>query len=477
MLSEFYKFNNMKKPVEKKPEIKEQKTIDSESENQNKNDNNNNKKDKTPGYDELRNIDLEIQKEAQTISLAEQIKMRNEQDKKNKHKDEIIKELHKSKKINLEKFLTRSLNYEQKKRYNIEMQKVKKLQNERETLLDKPILSRKTYEICKNKNQNQPIYLRANKILEERKEEIENLYKISMLPKSVLDTQKSRNAKFRYVKNMNHSMDSINEKKPEEINTQKKTTKEMNDFYFNQEQWFEKTQIKIKINEKMLQNRKNKKNGATFHPLLSKGTKEIIASKYYNDSQLTETTINKNNKNNSMEYDESVFDKLYNEGMIKDAKLQLIQDQYAYDFTPYTNKNKFRNIPSRYYNIPINKKKKKKIKKIVNKSVNNYDNVNIYSKLNQKNNDISFSNNSPQIKSRNKSDLFKDSIDNTKTTDFSGQNWTKSLLKMEQNENNKIPNDKTYHLNVMSSGAWNENVINKVTLNANTRNVINNVMK
>ena len=91
MLSEFYKFNNMKKPVEKKPEIKEQKTIDSESENQNKNDNNNNKKDKTPGYDELRNIDLEIQKEAQTISLAEQIKMRNEQDKKNKHKDEIKK--------------------------------------------------------------------------------------------------------------------------------------------------------------------------------------------------------------------------------------------------------------------------------------------------------------------------------------------------------------------------------------------------
>ena len=178
-----------------------------------------------------------------------------------------------------------------------------------------------------------------------------------------------------------------------------------------------------------------------------------------------------------MEYDESVFDKLYNEGMIKDAKLQLIQDQYAYYFTPYTNKNKFRNIPSRYYNISINKKKKKKIKKIVNKSVNNYDNVNIYSKLNQKNNDISFSNNSPQIKSRNKSELFKDSIDNTKTTDFSGQNWTKSLLKMEQSENNKIPNDKTYHLNVMSSGAWNENVINKVTLNANTRNVINNVMK
>ena len=477
MLSELCKFNNLKMPVEPKRKKKNQKPMESENENRDKNKDNN-KGNKTPNYDELRNIDLEIQKDVPQISLVEQIKIRKEEAQKNVHKNQIINELHKSKKINLEKFLTRSLNYEQKKRYNIEMQKVQKLQNERDSLLEKPVLSQKTLEICKNKKQKQPVYLRTNKILEERKEEIENLSKIFMLPKSIINTQRSRNAQFRYVKNMNHSMDSINAKNPEETNRKKKTIEEMKTFYLDQENWFFKTQDKIKNKEKIIQERMKEENVESFRPLLSKGTQEIIANKYNYENQLTTTTTNK--RSNSIEYTETVFYKLYNERAVKDAKLQLIQDQYAYNFMPYTNKNKFRNIPSRYYNVTIysnkNKIKNKKIQKTVNKSVN-YDSINIYPKLNKKSNDVTFSNNTSQPKSRNKSGLLNESNINTKTTDFTGQNWTKSLLHMDENENNKPPNDFTYHLNVRTSGAWNQNVINKVTLNANTKGVINNIMK
>ena len=37
------------------------------------------------------------------------------------------------------------------------------------------------------------------------------------------------------------------------------------------------------------------------------------------------------------------------------------------------------------------------------------------------------------------------------------------------------PNDNTYHLNIIQSGAWNANYVNKITLNDNTkcRSVIN----
>jgi len=31
------------------------------------------------------------------------------------------------------------------------------------------------------------------------------------------------------------------------------------------------------------------------------------------------------------------------------------------------------------------------------------------------------------------------------------------------------PTDTTYHLNIMQSGAWNDNLVNKITLDGNTK--------
>ena len=46
-------------------------------------------------------------------------------------------------------------------------------------------------------------------------------------------------------------------------------------------------------------------------------------------------------------------------------------------------------------------------------------------------------------------------------------NWRNSLLKMKPFSSE--PTDTTYHLNIMQSGAWNDNLVNKITLDGNTK--------
>jgi hypothetical protein len=52
--------------------------------------------------------------------------------------------------------------------------------------------------------------------------------------------------------------------------------------------------------------------------------------------------------------------------------------------------------------------------------------------------------------------------------------WRNSLLKIKPPVNAEI-NDRTYHLNIMQTSAWNDNFVNKITFdgNAKARSVIN----
>ena len=77
-------------------------------------------------------------------------------------KKKILKELHKKKRINIKKFLTREAGYEQKKIYNLEQQRLKKLEEENKNFRDKPLLSAKTIEICKKKKKEKKAYLFKN---------------------------------------------------------------------------------------------------------------------------------------------------------------------------------------------------------------------------------------------------------------------------------------------------------------------------
>jgi hypothetical protein len=47
-------------------------------------------------------------------------------------------------------------------------------------------------------------------------------------------------------------------------------------------------------------------------------------------------------------------------------------------------------------------------------------------------------------------------------------NWRNSLLKLKSFSTQ--PCDKSYHLNIMQSGAWNDNYVNKIVLNENNEN-------
>lgn len=461
MLSELYSFNGIKKASPpKKTEPKKEKITKQKSRNT---------KQQSENLHDESSVSLELKKEEENISLANKIKQWNlEEERKKKQKEKLLNELHKTKKINLKKFLNRTLNYEQKKQYNIEMRKIKQLQNERDTLLDHPTLSKKTYDLCKEKKKK-PLYLRTNEVIEERNKEIENLSKIYMLPKAILDQQKSRNAKFNFIKKYK-SVDNNNTILS--TTNRKITAKEMNSFYLSQERWYENKENKIQ-NKKMIIDINKENNESTFHPVVNQTTIEYDTNKISQLSQSNHQLRNKSRRTNSLDRNynnkETVFDKLYKQSEEYNDRLQAIQEQYSLNFVPCTNKRKNKKIASKYYNIFLNKSTDnidKNKSKNESKSVD-FDEIKVYSiKNNQK---IIKNNLALNKKNNNKSiDVVDENKVKNKMSNLGKNDWTKTLLKLEKEGENKN-NDYTYHLNVMDSGAWNENSVNQVRIHPNSK--------
>ena len=128
------------------------------------------------GYDELKKLEeetLNLMKEQEAFSLAEKV-LKRQQEEQDKKKREILKQLHKSKNIDLDKFLTRAVGFEQKKNFDLEQKRFKQLEEESKFCKDQPLLSHKTIEMCKTLNKK-PIYERAKEILEKREENLKQL--------------------------------------------------------------------------------------------------------------------------------------------------------------------------------------------------------------------------------------------------------------------------------------------------------------
>ena len=103
------------------------------------------------GLEELRKLEeetLKLIKEQEAMTLAEQILKRQQEEQENKRR-EILKQLQKPKNVNLKKFLTRTVGYEQKKNYDLEQKRFKQLEEETKICKDKPLLSHRTAEMCK----------------------------------------------------------------------------------------------------------------------------------------------------------------------------------------------------------------------------------------------------------------------------------------------------------------------------------------
>ena len=396
---------------------------------------------KSSAYSKYSGLNLETlnKLEEEKLSLAEKVMKRQveQKAKMEEKKQKILKELNKKKRINLTKFLTRETGYEQKKMYNLEQKRFKELEAENKIFKDKPNISMKTMEIYNNsKKVKKPIYLRTKEILENKKKNIENL-----------------NLKIKKESKLNKSMDEINNNDEyivnNEIKNKKMTKQQMIDYYNNQKDW--KNKINENRNEEFLLKKEQEanQNKPSFHPKISRGTKEIIlAMNKAKENYLYPITETTNNNNyyltditpnpNYINYDNDVFKRLY-----ENKKIEKL-DKYTLTFQPITNKNKFKKILPKYKDIltkkkgnkkPNNKKNPQKKTKSVEKNIKNI------KKIEDKNN--------------------KGGKDTNKS-------WTNCLLKLKKNKSL----DKTYRLNIRDVTAWNENDVNVVPLKGGSREIV-----
>lgn len=378
---------------------------------------------------ELENETLKLIKEQEELSLVEQVQKRQkeEKEKKENKKREILKKLEKPKKIDIDQFLTRIVKYEQKKNFNLEQKRYKQLEKESHLFADKPILTPRTYEICKLLNKK-PITERT-KDMEERSEKRVN---------SMKNTNDSKLRSKKNNKRLNNSMENSNivyenKLKKEEyiindkIKNKKMKKNEMNDYYKRQYEWKNKLEQKNRMRDKRQKKLRLIEIDNSFQ--LSPGTLEIIKEK----NRIKNRHIFTNNLNT----ERNVYERLYGETALLKMKKNENENKALPSFHPYTNKNKYKQIQSKYKENNTKKKgertKIKKNKLKVAKSV--------------------------EVDRRG----YEEVVLNEKTNN--------DFLKSKHNLNDEEVN--SYRLNIRQASAWNENDVNIVLCKGGSEEIVN----
>jgi hypothetical protein len=434
--------------------------------------------------------------------------------------------------MNLHQFLSRVQNYEQKKKYNLELKKFKQLKKETESLQEKPKLSHNTLRICKAMPK-EPLYKRTNEVLKEHENELKNLTIYYTMPREVRERgeknnnrnkdNKSKMCKTKYYSAENTRSSYVNEydslQTYNDNNTKnnnglkhqkslpKKITKQRSDQFFDrQEKWLKSKRDRNQYFEKFYQIHNDNYSNVTFRPCISQATLEILDIK--NRINTNNDEVYKYNIPNSQnQYDNfilnkgrTIWDKLYEESFQKKRCLEL---QDVKDYNKNNNylkkRNKFKNVTSKYLDLY-----KKDISKMGSKRNrnNSFDYKNNLKKLranksfddnrkNMKRNICIDDSNSitPNLgKNKDNNNIYKrrsfyefNDVNeynyHKKKKEKEKFHWRNSLLKLKPNFTD--PYDNTYHLNIMQTGAWNDNYLNKITLNENSkcRSVINLVIE
>ena len=439
------------------------------------------------GLEELKKLEeqtLQLIKEQEALSLAEQILRRQQEEQENKRK-EILKQLHKPKNIDIKKFLTRTIGYEQKKNFDLEQRRFKKLEEETKLCKDIPLISTKTEQICQNLNKK-PIYQRTNEIIEKKEKNLRDLKKKDYTFSKRLRGRKNNKNKNRNKK-MNNSMDNIifnntnnstNEKERkkkeyiinEKTKNRKMNIREMSDYYQRQNEWKKNIEKKIKMKENTQKKNKTKEFGKYFHPKISQGTIEIIneKNKVNENNKYQNIEVNNNNNNhyyikddtyeNKINLKKNVYDRLYEENAVIEMKKNQFKNKSACIFQPFINKNKYKQIRPKYNQININKKKKNRTRNNRNflrgaKTV----------EVGRKKNEI--------IESIDKGKI-NTSMDkgNFKKNKNIKQPWINLLLRLKEDNSNK--EDFSYRLNIRQGSAWNENDVNTVPYRGRSLDIV-----
>ena len=304
--------------------------------------------------EEPTNIDIDINVNKK-LTLGDKILLRKREEEEKKRKAEMYKDLHKNKKMNLHQFLSRVQNYEQKKKYNLELKKYKQLQKETESIQEKPKLSYNTLKICQTMPK-EPLYKRTNEVLEEHENELKNLTIFYTMPREVREKEEMENNKL--TKNNKDKSKRLKTKSYSVENTRytymndydslathnnylnynnsnnyilnknnslpKKMSKQQSDEFFDkQEKWLKNKRVRNQYFEKFYQIQSDTYSNVTFRPYVSQATLEILDIK--NRLNTNNDEIYKYHIPNSFsQYNNwilnkgrTIWDKLYEEASLK----------------------------------------------------------------------------------------------------------------------------------------------------------------
>ena len=350
------------------------------------------------------------------VGIAEKIRQQKEQEEaRRKAIEKFLPK--KQKKINVEKFLKRNLEHEQKKQYDIEVMRNKYRDEERKAFQDKPALNKTTIEILKTVNKP-PIYMRTNEEIKKRQDTIESL------KNKYNQTQQDKNYQLTTLSN--------NEYKRNRTEISSSNSDRFNTWIAQQNEWSKKIMKKKMVRSASLEEQE----------------KQTLQSEISNNSQMSNRSVILLKKSNR----KSSFDRLTTKNTFNKDLLNM---EHMPTFTPKINKNKFVNVKPRYYpdltsgnKITLNVIKQNRMKrKNKAKSVDR------------------------RKKGNNEKDVME--VGHVRKTE-SVDHWSTTLLKMGKTKSNVnyVPVEVLYKLNIMHSGAWNENDVNNVPLQGESKNII-----
>ena len=469
--------------------------------------------------------DLRRLSNTKKVSIMDKIMFRKKKEEEAKKK-ELLKILQKNKKMNLRQFLNRMENYEQKRKYNLELKKHEKLRLETSYLRDKPKINSSSLKLYENLPK-EPLYKRTEEILDIKKKMLENLTMFYTLPKEIQnqkDVMRGRHKKKYYsaenTKNdfddyectiKSSSIDNYGLRNKKHKKIEKMTKEKSDEFYNKQEEWYKNKKAKEKYNEKLYQKQNLTFSDATFHPSINQVTLEILDLKNKintnNDEFYKYNIANSNSQYGDLYLNNrrTIFDKLYEEGFKKNCNNQdyflrsiNYDDSYNYNYNyniyQIRKKNKIKSMSNKILELNQSKRFNKnctycdqkkininnelQIKKhnlIVNKSFDdinsarNMFNVNDISGTSRNRRKIKL-NNKLNSQEKNEEDKYK------KNEEYDNYLWKHSLLSLDPLQGQS--NDYTYHLNVRHKGAWDNNITNLIPLdkNPNTRSIIKSIL-
>ena len=144
-------------------------------------------------------IQLTLNKNNEKLTISQLMFEMKEYEDLEKKKNEKYR-LKNIKKIDLDQFIQRELDFEQKKQYKIEKKRFKKKEEEIQKNQKREKTPKNTIEICKTQKYP-PLYLRQNDVIKERKVSIENLKKYYDKFNDSFSTLTNNNIKsYRYIK-------------------------------------------------------------------------------------------------------------------------------------------------------------------------------------------------------------------------------------------------------------------------------------